>query len=443
MSDVAVTAAATALAPEAAAAEFLRSLVKPAHILVAISGGSDSTGLLIALAEQLDSSFHSKVTLSSVTIDHDLRAGAADEALKVAALCAQRGIAHFTRRWEGDKPKSGIMAAAREARYELMANLAGEISADVIVTAHTADDQRETLAMRSARGGKAKDEGGTGIADAMLFDRRIWIVRPFLSCTRADIRAYLEEYGVSWLEDPSNEDTRYERVRTRMHLAVQPPLALAANIGAKRTALAERATTWLDEHVTVHAEALCDIRRAAFSADPAVIAYALSYLTAVFGGGAYGPGRKQMERVRDFVNAGIPGRRTVGGVVFDLRREALFLMRESRNIEPLVLAPGAAGVWDGRFDVINQGSAPISVKASGMDGAQVFSPNLPRGAVQRACAAMPLFVSNDAGVAPIVAVAPYLAPFDRFLTRFDLMFADRLSVSFGRQAYMRPPLSVL
>ena len=83
------------------------------------------------------------------------------------------------------------MAAAREARYELLTDAAAELTADLIVTAHTLDDQRETLAMRSTR----SDSLSTGIADAVLFDRRIWIARPFLSCLRTDIRAYLTERG--------------------------------------------------------------------------------------------------------------------------------------------------------------------------------------------------------------------------------------------------------
>ena len=443
MSNDAVTGAATALTPEAAAADFLHSLVKPAHILVAISGGSDSTGLLIALAEQQKSFSHPDITFSAATIDHGLRATAADEALEVAALCASRGIPHFARRWEGEKPKSGIMAAAREARYELLADLASQISADVIVTAHTADDQRETFLMRASRRRGGGDGIGTGIADAVLFDRRIWIVRPFLACRRMDIRAYLERHGVSWLDDPSNEDTRYERVRTRMKLAQDAEPAIHADGGANRATLSGKAALWLDEHVTIHANALCAIDRPAFSGDAAVVAYALSYLTAVFGGEAYGPGHEQMERILDFVNGGRPGRRTAGGVVYDLRRDALYLMRESRNIEPLTLMPGVKGIWDGRFEVTNPGLGPIRVRARGVEGAAIFPPDLPRGAAQRAGAAMPLIAPDKADGAAVVTVMPYVAPFDRFLTRFDLTFADRLSVAFGREAYRRPPLSVI
>ncbi|NKJ33623.1 tRNA lysidine(34) synthetase TilS [Rhizobium sp. SG570] len=439
----AVTGAATARTPEAAASDFLHSLSKPAHILVAISGGSDSTGLLIALAEQLKSSPHSAITLAAATIDHGLRAGSTDEALEVAALCALRGIPHFVRRWEGEKPKSGIMAAAREARYGLLADLASEISADVIVTAHTLDDQRETMAMRAARRGEGGDGMGTGIADAVLFDRRIWIARPFLACRRMDIRAYLDKHGVSWLDDPSNEDSRYERVRTRMRLAREPAPALFVDGGANRAALSAKAASWLGDYAAIHASALCVIDRAAFSSDETVVVYSLSYLAAAFGGEAYGPGRGQMERILDFVTTGSPGRRTAGGVVFDLRRDALYLMRESRNIEPLTLMPGARAIWDGRFEVVNPGPAPVHVRACGAEGAAFLPPDLPRGAAQRARAAMPLIEADKANMAADVTISPFLAPFDRFLTRFDLTFADRLSVAFGREAYRRLPLSVI
>ncbi|WP_267550279.1 tRNA lysidine(34) synthetase TilS [Rhizobium rhizogenes] len=443
MPDDAVTAAATAPMPETAAAHFLHSLVKPAHILVAISGGSDSTGLLIALAEQLKSLPYPDITLSAATIDHGLRASAADEAREVAALCTKHGIPHFVRCWEGDKPQNGIMAAAREARYELLADISSEISADVIVTAHTVDDQRETILMRASRRREGEDGVGTGIADAVLFDRRIWIARPFLTCRRMDIRGYLDRHGVSWLDDPSNEDTRFERVRTRKTLAQDAEQAVLADGGANRSALSGKAASWLEEYVTVHANVLCAIDRAALCEDAAIVTYALSYLAAVFGGEVYGPGRKQMARILDFVKAGHPGRRTAGGVVFDLRRDALYLMRESRNLEPLMLMPGAKAIWDGRFDVLNSGSAPIRIQARGAQPAPTFPPDLPKGAVQRAGAAMPLIAANGNEEAAAVTVVPHLAPFDRFLTRFDLAFANRLSVAFGREAYMRPPLSAL
>ena len=441
MSTDAVTDSATALMPDAAASEFLHSLEKPAHVLVAISGGSDSTGLLIALAERLKSHPHENITLTAATIDHGLRAASADEAREVAALCALHGISHFVRRWEGQKPETGIMAAAREARYTLLADLASSIAADVIVTAHTLDDQRETMVMRGKR--RLDDGAGTGIADAVLFDRRIWVVRPFLACRRADIRAYLKTRGVSWLDHPSNEDRKYERVRTRMDLAREPAAETPVDGGADRAALSGRAAAWLDEHVAIHANALCVIGRSGLSADEAVVAYALSYLAAVFGGRNYGLARAQLDHVLAFVNGASHGRRTAGGVVFDLRRDALYLMRESRNIADVSVLPGEKGNWDGRFEIENSGSAPVRVSAWGAANATILPANLPGGVTQRAGAAMPSIAVEGGEEAAIVVLRPHLAPFDRFLTRFDLTFADRLSVAFGREAYRRLPLSAL
>ncbi|WFU00943.1 tRNA lysidine(34) synthetase TilS [Rhizobium sp. CB3171] len=440
MSGDAVTVAATAQMPAAAAADFIYSLFKPAHILVAISGGSDSTGLLVALSEQLRSFPDSSITLSAATIDHGLRSESAGEARDVAALCASLGVPHIIRRWEGEKPKSGIMAAAREARYGLLADIAADISANVVVTAHTLDDQRETLAMRAARLSEGEGVAGTGIADAMLFDRRLWIVRPFLACRRADIRAYLTRRGMSWLDDPSNEDVRYERVRMRKRLAEDVVPLSVLDDGAARAALSKEAAAWLDRYVTVHASVLCVVSRDGLAVDEVVLSYALSYLAAAFGGEPYGPGRERMRRILDFIGEGKPGRRTAGGVVFDLRRDGLYLMRESRDIQPLVLAPGADGIWDGRFRIVNHDPATIRIEAAGERGAAEFPERLPKGAVQRARAVLPR-VTAGAGRSTVSAtITPHLAPFDRFLTRFDLTFADRLATCFGREPYTRPPL---
>lgn len=327
------------------------------------------------------------------------------------------------------------MAAAREARYDLLAGIADELSADVIVTAHTFDDQQETLAMRAERRVTGEGTPATGIADAVLFDRRIWVLRPLLRCRRAGIRKFLETRAVAWIDDPSNEDSHYERVRMRQRLAADPTV-FAGGGGADRAELAMQATDWLDGNAVVHGKALCAIRREGLGADRAVLSYALSHLAAAFGGKAYGPGYDALARVLAFLANGVPGRRTAGGVVFDLRREGLYLMRESRGIMPLVLSPHARAVWDGRFEMANESDDAIRIEA-GLSASDLPLPEgLPKGAVARARAAAPRPVAAFAGR---VSILPRLAPFDRFLTRFDLSFADRLAALLGRDGYRPLP----
>ncbi|PDS75567.1 tRNA lysidine(34) synthetase TilS [Rhizobium sp. L43] len=469
--------------PQQATLQFLNSLQSPARILVAISGGSDSTGLLLLLDEAVKAAPHLKISLCAATVDHALRAGSADEARDVAALCASRGIPHTTLVWQGDKPKTGIMAAAREARYALLAEAAKAFDADLIVTGHTFDDQRETLAMLGMR----TEQVSTGIADAVLFDRRFWILRPLLFSTRADVRAFLRERGAGWIDDPSNEDMKYERVRTRRLLSADTSAQKDIRAAwAERLALSSGGAEWLDRHFRLHRGLLGQVMPDGLRQDRAVLDYALGRLTAVFGGQPFAPGRAHMERILAFATGSEPGRMTAGRVVFDFRRDGLYLTRESRGMVPLVLQPGEAGVWDGRFYAWNgstvsieveaaatcapsflclsqESSAPkslgakdpsrfiesitarggwIPVTSTGMREDHIE--RLPKAAWKRAVASAPALTAEGAPLSEEsvrrVDLTPYFAPFDRFLTRFDFIFANRLSAVFAMAPYARPPL---
>ncbi|MBY5570923.1 tRNA lysidine(34) synthetase TilS [Rhizobium leguminosarum] len=439
--------------------QFLTSLQSPARILVAISGGSDSTGLLLLLDEAVKAAPHLKISLCAATVDHALRAGSADEAREVAALCASLGIPRSIMTWQGDKPKTGIMAAAREARYGLLATAASDFKADLIVTGHTFDDQRETLQMRGMR----TEQVSTGIADAVLFDRSFWILRPLLFSTRADIRAFLKERGVPWIDDPSNEDTKYERVRMRRQLSADA--GMEKDIGAaweERLALSSRGAEWLDRHFRLHGGLLGQVMPDGLRQDRAVLDYVLARLAAIFGGQPFAPGRARMERILAFVTGSGLGRMTAGRVVFDLRRDGLYLARESRGILPLVLQPGEAGVWDGRFGAVNRSGTTIGVEAqaghslipvlvTGIQPPRVGAVNegglgrdFPKGAWRRAIASAPALSAEGTPLseesARMVELTPYFAPFDRFLTRFDFIFANRLSAVFATAPYARLPL---
>ncbi|QBK31720.1 tRNA lysidine(34) synthetase TilS [Roseitalea porphyridii] len=204
-------------------------------VIVALSGGGDSTAL-VHITHAFVRSSRADVPLIAATVDHGLRPESADEARAVARSCADFGVRHVTERW-ADRPATGLQQAARLARYRLLTDLARCEGASIVLTGHTADDQAETLAMRRAR---ATDGPGlAGIDEATLSERAVWFARPLLETQRTDLRAWLSARSIGWLDDPSNRDPSFERVRVRA--ALKPADRAALNAEASRRAERRRA----------------------------------------------------------------------------------------------------------------------------------------------------------------------------------------------------------
>ena len=190
---------------EAAADALLAPLGSFRAIVLAVSGGADSTALMhLAARWVLRSPSAPKLHVASV--DHGLRPEAATEAEQVVAQAKALGLGARTLRWEGQKPAAGIQDAARRARYALLLELAIEVARDVlgdlpstaIVTAHTADDQAETVLMRLARGsgvdGLAAMPVVTRVERMSLADggmEGVALLRPLLAVPRARLVATL------------------------------------------------------------------------------------------------------------------------------------------------------------------------------------------------------------------------------------------------------------
>ncbi len=158
-----------------------------------------------------------KTKLIAVTVDHGLRAESRREAADVGCLARKLGIAHRILRWTGAKPKTGLQEAARAARYRLLADAARNANASHILTAHTRDDQAETVLIRMSRG-----SGVTGLAAMTRIsalpgdgDGRIKLIRPLLDIPKARLVATLRAAKIPFADDPSNRDPRFTRVRLR------------------------------------------------------------------------------------------------------------------------------------------------------------------------------------------------------------------------------------
>jgi tRNA(Ile)-lysidine synthase len=192
-------------------------------LVLAVSGGPDSTALLVLAARWAKQLKHAP-KLIAVTIDHGLRPEAAREAAMVKQLARRLGVPHRTLHWRGEKPQSGLQEAARYARYELLAQIATRARFAHILTAHTLDDQAETVLFRLARGSGLF--GLTGMAHAAPLPlrgvREIFLVRPLLHLPKARLVATLKAARIAYAEDPSNRDPRFTRTRLR---SLMPALA--------------------------------------------------------------------------------------------------------------------------------------------------------------------------------------------------------------------------
>jgi tRNA(Ile)-lysidine synthase len=199
-------------------------LQKLRGLILAVSGGPDSTALLV-LAARWAKRRKRAPKLIAVTIDHGLRAEAAREASSVKRLARHLGVPHRTMRWRGSKPKSGSQEAARVARYRLLAKVAAQTGYTHILTAHTLDDQAETVLFRLARGSGLIGLGGMAYASPLPVggETRAFVVRPLLHLAKMRLVATLRASGIAHSEDPSNQNPRFTRVRLR---TLMPRLAL-------------------------------------------------------------------------------------------------------------------------------------------------------------------------------------------------------------------------
>ena len=206
-------------------------------LVLAVSGGPDSTALMV-LAARWRQSLKVKPALFAVTVDHGLRAESKREAAAVGRLARKLGLVHRILRWTGSKPKTGLQHAARAARYRLLADAARKANASHILTAHTLDDQAETVLIRMSRGSGLTGLGAMTRISTLPGDPKglIKLVRPLLDIPKARLIATLRAAKVTYADDPSNRDPRFARARLR---GLLPALA-REGLDAGRLALLAR-----------------------------------------------------------------------------------------------------------------------------------------------------------------------------------------------------------
>lgn len=290
-------------------------------LLIAVSGGPDSLALLW-LARQWRMARSAGPRLFIATVDHGLRAEAASEAWMVARLCRQLDLPHQTLRWAGPAPASGLQAAAREARYGLLAAHAEMLGVRHLALAHHQDDQAETVLMRLSAGSGIAGLGGMA---PVSYRGELTVLRPLLDLPKLRLMATCRAAGLSPVEDPGNASTDYARGRLRGAADVLADEGLNAERLGRLAQRMQRAEAALD---AIAAETSARVWRdgvmdnAAFDALQTEIA--LRVLARGLGQAGAGPlSLVRLEALCAALHrAGAPVTRTLGGVL--VRRGGTF-----------------------------------------------------------------------------------------------------------------------
>jgi tRNA(Ile)-lysidine synthase len=337
------------------------------QLAVAVSGGGDSMALAL-LAHEWVTRRGGRMT--ALTVDHGLRPEAAAEAAQVAAWCAARGIAHVVLTRSGAAPASGIQAFARAARYALLENWCRNHFVLHLLLAHQREDQAETVAMRAARGSGV--DGLAGMASIVERDT-IRLLRPLLGVPRATLRVYLLACGQDWIEDPSNRNPAFTRVRIRTALGQSPP-GPGPELAVARTAREGAAARHLAQFVALDPAGFAVIDPRAFAAPEALGIKTLGALLATISGGDFPPRTERIERLYRALVGGLAQDRTLGGCLIVPQRGSILVCREPAAVAaPRPLAPGAATRWDGRFWITLDTAAPdgLMLGALGADAPMI------------------------------------------------------------------------
>jgi tRNA(Ile)-lysidine synthase len=338
----------------------------PPSIAVAVSGGSDSLGLGLLLAEWVRAL---EGRLHVLTVDHGLRAEAAAECARVAEIFAAiPGCSAHVLRWDDKKPERGLQAAARAARYALLTDWCRARGVLHLAVAHTADDQAETVKMRGTHGSGVAGLAGMAAARPELGVR---LLRPLLGVSRQAIRGWLTKRGQSWIEDPSNDLAKFERVRIRQGLDADEAarsLDLAAQLGPQRDEHERNAASLLAEAGQVHDAGYVSLSLAALKeAEAKTLATALRQVFLAVSGRDYAPPVDGLASAlvlegRDVLSHkvgafGPPLKRgaalSLGGCLIQVLKGRLNVFREAAGIGPAhPIRPGWKGIWDNRFGIM-------------------------------------------------------------------------------------------
>ena len=317
------------------------------HIAVALSGGADSTAMLYLLKKWSEPGV---ARITALIVDHKLRSNSTSEALLVQKRSEKMGIECYILTWNDNKPSGGLQAAARNARYRILGNWCLKHGVLHLAVAHNDNDQKETVCMRLNHG-----SGEFGLAGMAAQRQMGWgrLIRPCLDFSGASLRQYLRVRGVAWIEDPSNLDTKFERVRVRNELYNRLGNVNSENVSLAdaRAELEHKTSEFLAGAAMIFNTGYARIDLTALLKLPLQIAQrVLGNLCATIGGGCYLPRQvKSLNLFTDLKSRKFRGR-TLHGCQLILENQELVIFREWRRCLTQKIPAETLFKWDSRFD---------------------------------------------------------------------------------------------
>ena len=343
------------------------------HVAVGVSGGVDSLALCLLAhtwGEQND------VKLTALTVDHGLRKESAREAAQVKSWLTERGIPHVTLVLDQPFPRYGIQAFARKWRFQLLGDWCRINLVDVVMLAHTIEDQMETICMRILA-----DSGSEGLSgmrrNTVVGGLRI--LRPLLKISKGRLVATCRTLNQDWVVDPSNQDTTYSRVKIRQLMPYIEKTGLESNKMIRLASAMEKlrngfdnfSASFIKNNGGILKTGIAWINVSSFEKMPTKFKELLLLrLLVTIGGASWPSSKKKINRLLDSLKKEKVTRSTLGGCVIDKTiLGKIWIYREiKRRCLSVVIMPGEKRRWDNRFEVFQNFDRKLILEPLGEQG---------------------------------------------------------------------------
>ena len=306
--------------------------IKKESFALAVSGGSDSL-CLAYFGKMYTSQFKNNIHV--LIVDHKLRKESYKEALKVKRILKKQGIESKVLHWRGKIPRSNIQRKARNMRYSLMSNYCLNKNIKYLITAHHMDDQIENFFIRLSRGSGLS--GLSSMSESVSYNSNLEIVRPFLSIKKKDLKYVTLNFFKTYIQDPSNEDEKFLRVRIRKYrsnmekegLDTDKIIKTVNNLLSANKAINFYKNKALYKHGSFLSKNRCLINTQIFSEEAEEIIFkSFADILSLISGTYYPPRSKKIINLIDRVRKAKFNKSTLGGCVIEKKDSYILISKE-------------------------------------------------------------------------------------------------------------------